>query len=77
MDSFDSGKAAKDATTGDPDIGRRLGGVSLADVAAEANVSRMTVSRALREAGGVSSETRVRVLDVGAPRRSVRRRRTR
>ena len=58
MNSSDSGKAAA------PDAGRRIGGVSLADVAAEAKVSRMTVSRVLREAGGVSSETRRRVLEV-------------
>ena len=43
---------------------RPLGTVSLAEVAAAAGVSRMTVSRVLRDAGGVSAETRERVLEV-------------
>jgi len=43
---------------------RPLGTVSLAEVAAAAEVSRMTVSRVLRHADGVSAETRERVLDV-------------
>lgn len=43
---------------------RPLGTVSLAEVAAAAGVSRMTVSRVLRDADGVSAETRERVLDV-------------
>ena len=72
MSSSDSGKAARPAdddvqavdAVGGVNVGRPIGGVSLADVAAEASVSRMTVSRVLREAGGVSAETRSRVLDV-------------
>ena len=41
---------------------RRVGGVSLAELAEATGVSRMTVSRVLREAEGVSRETRERVL---------------
>lgn len=38
--------------------------VTLADVAAEAQVSRMSVSRALNGQAGVSEETRQRILDI-------------
>ena len=63
MSFSDSGKTAGILDAGNPDATRRLGSVSLADVAAEAKVSRMTVSRALREAEGVSAETRARVFE--------------
>lgn len=44
------------------ETGRSKPGVSLSDIAEAAGVSKMTVSRVLRDASGFSEETRVRVM---------------